>query len=204
MIEIAVKQVILRLNDLRKNNSQLNDTLIKIKNSNFARGIDLDILDLIMSDYILKPLFEQIYDNRNIPVLELLVKIKDNLAENHKFDNLLNKYHLIDHFFIDQNDYITFLVDKKERMIVNDEMTCSAELKKVENEKWSYVLTQLNGEHKYIGDYIIPFKASKENIDIFNKGCKIKAERLAIYIETNDIKQVPNEPSAFGNLTFSE
>ena len=41
----------------------------------------------------------------------------------------------------------------------------------------------------------------EENIKIFNEGCKILAERLEIYITTNNEAKVPMYPPAFGVLT---
>ncbi len=113
----------------------------------------------------------------------------------------MNKFNLIDNFFIDQKDYIDFLVTKKERTIANDEATCFATLEKIDEKHWLYTITWLP-EDKYIGDYVIPFKASIENVDKFNKGCKILAERLTGYIETQNVNSVPENPPAFGDLTF--
>ena len=111
----------------------------------------------------------------------------------------MNKYNLIDTFFIDQSDYINFLVTSKERVIANDDGDCFASLKK-EDGHFIYILTwQEDG--KFIGDYIKPFKGTDENILIFNAGCKIMSHRLAIYIESNKIELVPEIPPAFGILT---
>lgn len=111
----------------------------------------------------------------------------------------MNKYNLIETFFIDQSDYINFLVTSKERLIANDDGNCFASLKK-EDGHFIYILTwQEDG--KFIGDYIKPFKSTDENILIFNAGCKIMSHRLAIYIESNKIELVPEIPPAFGILT---
>ena len=45
------------------------------------------------------------------------------------------------------------------------------------------------------------FSCFQRNLEIFNHGCKLLAERLTIYIETGDIRLVPMEPPVFGNLT---
>ena len=111
----------------------------------------------------------------------------------------MNKYDLIDKFFIDQEDYTKFLVGLRQRVIANDEATCFAELTK-ENGCFLYKLTWLK-DGKFIGDYIKPFRATKENIEIFNDGCKILAKRLEVYIDTNDVNKVPNDFPAFKNLT---
>ena len=111
-----------------------------------------------------------------------------------------NKYNLIETFFKDEEDYISFLVGLKERCIANDEATCMAQLKK-EDGNYIYLLHWLK-DGRYVGDYIKPFKASKENIDLFNKGCKIIAERLQIFLQTDDSSKVPNDFPAFGELTF--
>ncbi len=111
----------------------------------------------------------------------------------------MKNLNLIDTFFIDQKDYISFLTSKRQITIANDDATCFAEIKK-ENGCFLYTLTWLE-DGKMIGDYISPFRASKENLEKFNNGCKILAERLAIYIETENIDAVPSIPPAFGELT---
>ena len=111
----------------------------------------------------------------------------------------MNKYNLIETFFIDQSDYINFLVTSKERVIANDDGNCFASLKK-EDGHFIYILTwQEDG--KFLGDYIKPFTGTEENISIFNSGCKIISDRLSIYIESNKIELVPEIPPAFGILT---
>ena len=111
----------------------------------------------------------------------------------------MNKYNLIETFFLDQSDYINFLISLKERVIANDEGNCFASLKK-EDGHFIYTLTwQEDG--KFVGDYIKQFKGTDENILTFNAGCKIISGRLSIYIETNKIELVPEVPPAFGILT---
>lgn len=111
----------------------------------------------------------------------------------------MNKYNLIDTFFIDQGDYIEFLVGLKQRIIANDEQTCIAELTK-EDGCFIYKLIWLK-DGKFIGDYVKPFRASKDNINTFNEGCRIMADRLSIYIETGNIDLIPIEPPPFKELT---
>jgi hypothetical protein len=67
-----------------------------------------------------------------------------------------------------------------------------------------YSLSWVGTSEKFVGDYIKPFRASAENIATFNNGCKIIAERLEIYIDTNDVNQVPEIPPAFGELTETD
>jgi hypothetical protein len=111
----------------------------------------------------------------------------------------MNKYDLIDKFFIDQEDYTKFLVGLKQRVIANDKATCFAELTK-EDGCFIYKLIWLE-DGTFIGEYVKPFIAKNDNINTFNEGCKILADRLAIYIETGNVDLVPNEPSAFKELT---
>jgi hypothetical protein len=111
----------------------------------------------------------------------------------------MNKYDLIDIFFNDQEDYIKFLVGLEQRIIANDATKCLATLEKKEG-CFLYTLNWMK-DGKYIGDYITPFRATKENIETFNNGCKTLAERLEIYIDTNDASKVPNDFPAFGILT---
>ena len=121
------------------------------------------------------------------------VKKKDNTKQS-------NKYKLVDTFFIDQADYIKFLVSSKLTIIANDAGTCFAELSKEDN-RFLYRLIWDDG--KFIGDYIKPFRATQVNVNRFNKGCKILADRLNLYIDSGDINSIPSEPPAFGNLTAS-
>lgn len=108
---------------------------------------------------------------------------------------------IIESFFSDQQEYINFLVSKKQIIIASDKGTYFAELKKEEG-YYLYTLTCNLKSRKFVGDYVKPFRASLENIEIFNNGCKILAERLITYIETGDINLVPSFPPAFGVLTY--
>lgn len=116
-----------------------------------------------------------------------------------KIETTMNKYDLIDSFFYDQNEYITFLVKQSSLLKANCTGSCFAEIKR---EKGVFLYTlRWNKDGRYIGDYVYPFRASLENIELFNKGCKILAERLEIYLETNDSSKVPEFPPSFGVLT---
>jgi hypothetical protein len=112
----------------------------------------------------------------------------------------MNKYNLIDTFFIDQEDYVKFLVELNERTIANDDATCFATLKKLDD-CFLFKLIWLE-DGKFVGDYIMPFKATPENIATFNEGCRILAQRLEVYIDTNDVNSTPNPFPAFGDLTM--
>jgi hypothetical protein len=139
-------------------------------------------------------------ETKEITETEIITQI-----ENYYFDitqcfGKNTKYDLIDIFFNDTGEYIKFLTGQKSLSIANDE-GCMATLSK-EGDHFFYRLDWKNG--KYIGDYIVPFRATQDNIDTFNKGCKIMAERLALFIETNDVKLIPENPPAFGNLTYTK
>ena len=110
----------------------------------------------------------------------------------------MSNFNLIKSFLYDVNDYVSFKL-LKERMIANDEGTCFAQLIN-EFGYYKYLLTW-HVDGKYIGDYVKVFEPTEENIKIFNEGCKILAERLEIYITTNDEAKVPMYPPAFGELT---
>mgnify|MGYP006180478015 FL=1 len=110
----------------------------------------------------------------------------------------MSNFNLIKSFLYDVNDYVSFKL-LKERMIANDEGTCFAQLIN-EYGYYKYLLTW-HVDGKYIGDYVKVFEPTEENIAIFNEGCKILAERLEIYIATNDVSKVPMNPPAFGVLT---
>lgn len=112
--------------------------------------------------------------------------------------NWINNRNLIESFLYDVNDYVSFRI-LKERMIANDEGTCFAQLIN-EYGYYKYLLTW-HVDGKYIGDYVKVFEPTEENVKVFNDGCRILAERLEIYITTNDEAKVPMYPPAFGELT---
>jgi len=109
------------------------------------------------------------------------------------------KYNLIRNIFTHPNEYIDFLVNKSEIHVATEDSKCMASLTK-EDGYLLYILTWIENQ-KYVGDYVILFKATQENFDKFNLGCSIIADRLQIYLETNDIKEVPENTPAFGDLT---
>jgi hypothetical protein len=108
-------------------------------------------------------------------------------------------YPLLQSYFIDVDDYVSFLEKSSTRTIANNEGTCMAELRK-ENGHFIFLLHWLE-DGKMIGDYVLEFEPTPENIQTFNEGCRILAERMIIYLETNDPSAVPSEPPAFGRLT---
>ena len=110
----------------------------------------------------------------------------------------INNRNLIESFLYDVNDYVSFRI-LKERMIANEEGTCFAQLIN-EYGYYKYLLTW-HVDGKYIGDYVKVFEPTEENVKIFNEGCRILAERLEIFIATNDAAKVPINPPAFGVLT---
>jgi hypothetical protein len=110
-----------------------------------------------------------------------------------------NKYNLVERLFESEEQYLKFIKSLQKTAVTNEEGTCMAELTKNKG-YFTYLLYWL-GEEIYIGDYIKQFSSSEENLKIFNKGCQTLAERLTIYIDTGDIKAVPETPPAFGELT---
>jgi hypothetical protein len=111
----------------------------------------------------------------------------------------MNKYNLIESFFSNQEEYIRFLAGLEDLTIANEEATCMAKLEKIDGCFFYRLFWLENG--KFIGDYVKPFKASKENIETFNNGCKVLAQRLEVFIDTNDVNQIPNDFPAFKELT---
>ena len=115
----------------------------------------------------------------------------------------MTKYNLIETFFDEPDEAVDFFLRLQKKGKASEDGKCIAMLEKVqlpnvEGRCYKYELTY---EDKYIGDYLKYFKPSLENIQQFNKGCKILAERLEIYIETGDVSKVPENPPAFGDLT---
>ncbi|MBE6462566.1 MAG: hypothetical protein E7005_02265 [Alphaproteobacteria bacterium] len=115
----------------------------------------------------------------------------------------MTKHNLIETFFSVPQEYLDFFLTLKKSLRASPDGKCIAVLEKVQLENVEgrcYKYTLSYGE-KYIGDYLKFFKPSLENIQKFNEGCKILADRLEIYIETDDISKVPENPPAFGDLT---
>lgn len=72
-------------------------------------------------------------------------------------------------------------------------------LTKEDDTKWLYELSW--SDDKFIAEYVIPFRPSKENVGTFNRGSREIARRLKIYIETGDLSKVPCTPPAFEHLS---
>jgi hypothetical protein len=123
----------------------------------------------------------------------------DKSGENDSRVLIQEKYQLIESFFTDQQDYLDFLLSRKQRIISNEQGSCFAEITK-HGEYFNFTLTW-NENGKYIGEHIKPFRATPQNIALFNKGVKRLSELLRIYLETNDINSLPNE-TPFGPLTY--
>lgn len=112
----------------------------------------------------------------------------------------MNRLHLIKSGFYSIEDYTLLLEKEKFRIVANDEGTCWAEFK-VYKGYFTYNLVWLK-DGKFLGDDITLFEPTQENINKFNYGCAIMAERLELYIDINNPLKVPDSPPAFGDLTF--
>ena len=67
-------------------------------------------------------------------------------------------------------------------IVAGDNGCCFTKLKK-EVHCFLYILSW-SKDGKFVGDYVTPFQASVINVELFNRGCKITDDRLAICIET--------------------
>ncbi|MFC1528181.1 hypothetical protein ACFL5D_05515 [Candidatus Neomarinimicrobiota bacterium] len=112
------------------------------------------------------------------------------------------KHDIIDSFFVNKKDFQWFLNSKDGILLANDGGTCFAKLEK-EEKYWIYKLIW-EEDGTYIGEYIAPFQATDEKLKIFNAGCKLFAEWMEIYIETGSYDHVPETPSAFGPLAYTD
>lgn len=106
---------------------------------------------------------------------------------------------LIEEFFDSQADYIKFFVQLREVAKATESGDCMACLSKVDASKWLYKLSWKDG--RFVADYVIPFRASKENVETFNRGSREIARRLKIFIEPDDLSKIPSIPPAFEHLT---
>lgn len=58
-------------------------------------------------------------------------------------------------------------------------------LEKEQADKWLYTLTWLE-DGSFVGDYLSPFLATEENLEIFDFGCDALASILSTYIESDN------------------
>ncbi len=101
-------------------------------------------------------------------------------------------------FFSNLNEYLSFILSKKEIGRAAPDGSWFATLEKKED-KLTYSLTWKDG--RYVSDHIRLFRPTEANLQLFNAGCKEMARVFKNYIETNDLDQIPNE-SVFGKLSF--
>ena len=108
------------------------------------------------------------------------------------------KYELIESFFTDLGEYMKFLLKLAEAKRATSDFSCIATLKK-EDDGFLYTLEWKDG--RWVGEYVRPFRATEENLELFNVGCAEVARRFRIYLETDDAEKVPISPPAFGILS---
>lgn len=111
------------------------------------------------------------------------------------------KFETMGQFFTNLFAYMDFLLNLKETKRASSDLSCIATLKK-ENGSYLYDLAWKDG--KFVSEYVRPFRASEENLQIFNAGCVEIERRLKIFLETRDSKLVPMSPPAFGVLSFEQ
>lgn len=112
------------------------------------------------------------------------------------------KRELIRSFFEDESEYLRFLLHLKDMSKTNKEGTCIAALTK-EDDRFKYVLSWQGGE--YVGDYIIPFRASFSNVKLINNGCAKIAETLEAFLDGEiSSDEIEQDHRPFGELTWSD
>ncbi|WP_395731428.1 hypothetical protein [Prosthecobacter sp.] len=107
------------------------------------------------------------------------------------------KFDLPETFFPNLADYTRFLLTLKETASTAPDGSWFAHLKKDGN-KFVYTLEWNDG--RFVCEHVRPFMATEANLELFNAGCKEMSQALQIYLETNDLEQVPKGP-AFGILS---
>jgi len=111
----------------------------------------------------------------------------------------MNKYNLIEEFFLSHEQMVKFFVRLKVMGIYNKEETCFATLEK-KDDCWVYTIALIEG--KFLAENIKPHRPSLEDYELFNQGSKEMARLLEIYIDTDDLKAIPTDTRPFGKLTF--
>ena len=145
--------------------------------------------------YLLKEYYQGFDVDELIDNIERLGQYSETIQDLNK-----NKLPLVDSFFDDVHNYLDFLLNKQEKGLATPNGESMAILKKISIDKWTYELCWI-ADNKFISYDVKPFKATISNVQKFNEGCKILAERLEIYIRTGNKNQVPTNPPAFGDLT---
>jgi len=143
------------------------------------------------------------------PILKLkeTIQFYENLTHVERKEIEPGGYHLgpkyidlIDRFFFDHNDCISFFVNAEKKIIASNNGKCLATLERTSPQKWTYTLGWEDG--KYVGEYIIPFKPSYENFIKFNIGSKILGDQLRYYIWKGNHKLIPLYNNIFADLTY--
>jgi len=112
------------------------------------------------------------------------------------------QFKLIENFVGDKSDFKNFIEsDETYRVIRTVDNNCIATLEKRTNFMF-YKLQWKEG--KYIGEFVEKFSVTDKNIEQFNDGTKEVARRLRIFIETNNLRNVPQYPPPFGELTCNK
>jgi hypothetical protein len=108
------------------------------------------------------------------------------------------KHEMIESFFDDLGEYMRFLLKSEKMGKATNDGKCIAMLTK-KGAEFLYTLQWEDG--KWIAEYIRPFRATLENLELFNAGCATIASRLRAFIETGDVRQAEIGPPAFGRLS---
>ena len=104
----------------------------------------------------------------------------------------------VETFFADAAEYYYFLVNLKARGVLSEEPYSTAILTQREGR----LHCEVSAENRAVSDFVKVFPPTPDNIRLFNEGCRILSERLAILIRTGDRSSVPDDPPAFGRLTW--
>jgi hypothetical protein len=109
---------------------------------------------------------------------------------------------LLDSLFSSTEECLRFVTRLKELAKAPESAECIGRLVKETPDRWLFTLSTM--DDRFVGDYVSPFPATEENVATFNRGVAEVAQRLRIYLETNDASRVPAQPSPFAELTHPD
>jgi translation elongation factor EF-G len=103
------------------------------------------------------------------------------------------------HLFDSLDEYLEFYLDDEEMQRERQNEAFKITLRKCSDDKWTLWCEALD-DGKTVGEYILPFTPSPQNLQKFTEGLAEITRRAAFFKKTNNPQSVPVHPPAFGDL----
>ena len=127
---------------------------------------------------------------------KLLEELAIELTDEEKHD-YIKEDRLLEHFFI-EDEMIEYFQQNESVSIASTNNQWIASLSKTDADKWIYKI-KLGENGHYMGDYLIPFELTNENIEIFHNGVALMSKEFLKYLKTGKYDE---SIRAFGKLSY--